>query len=58
MSTITRCDICKRKIKEDRGVSEISVRYYWSDDGGEYCVNCWLDEKNWGRIHKTPKKRD
>ncbi len=47
MTTITRCDICKKKIKH----SDL-IRVGWEK---EYCKKCWLDEKNWVQIHSVEK---
>ena len=41
------CDICKKNIeKYVRVTSSMEM----------YCKKCWLDKKNWEKIHKTAVK--
>jgi NMD protein affecting ribosome stability and mRNA decay len=49
MSSFERCDICKKIIKK---------RAYWvrSENNSDYCEMCWLDKKNWPKIHKVEVK--
>ena len=46
MSSIRKCDICKKTIEN----SAYHVRSEY--DQYDYCDKCWIDRKNWPKIHK------
>ncbi|MEK7550492.1 MAG: hypothetical protein AAB535_01800 [Patescibacteria group bacterium] len=52
MAYKTFCDICKKEIK----VGGIHVRLHL--DTGQFCETCWIDKKNWPKIHKVIKEND
>lgn len=53
MSFKTFCDICDKEIKKEqfhvRG-PHLSMEYY--------CESCWINKKNWAKIHKVDKETD
>ena len=42
MATKYFCDICKKEAKKQ-------FRVNWKD---LYCEKCWMDKKNWQKIHE------
>jgi len=52
MSSITRCDICKKRVKFEDHVRTIGGPI----EGGDFCLACWKNEKKWPKIHKVAKK--
>lgn len=52
MSFKTYCDICNKEITEH----EVSVRGEYPSK--HYHNKCWLDKKNWSKIHKLDIEKD
>ena len=48
MSLKTFCDICLKEIKNRD--NEI---YVWSNPSKHFCIKCWINKRNWSKIHKA-----
>lgn len=48
MTNKTFCDICEKEVYYLDRIKSYGTLIF----GGEYCKECWINKKNWEKIHK------